>query len=88
VRYWCALTSPTQASRFALYRTTTSPCDSSGKLYVDSLSSSSVFTYTASVASTSLATVGVDLTVNTRTSGTTDAYRLNDTLVLRNSTRS
>lgn len=86
-RYWCAVTSPSVATQYALYRTTTSPCSSAGKLYADYLTSTSVFTYTAPVAATSLAKVHVDLHVNVSPVTSVDAYELTDDIVLRNSTR-
>lgn len=85
--YWCALTSPSNSSLYALYRTTASPCSSSGKLYGDYLLSSTVFTYTAPIAATSLAKVHADVRVSVHPTQALDTFELQDDIVLRNSTR-
>jgi type II secretory pathway pseudopilin PulG len=81
---WCAVASGTQ---YTLYRKAGSTCDSAGKLYAESLNSASLFTYTAPVASTSLAKVHVDIQVNANPANALDAFQLSDDIVLRNSTR-
>ena len=81
--YWCALGSGT---RYTLYRDTTA-CTTSSKPYADYLTSSTVFNYTAPVASTSLGTLNVDLQVNVRPATPTDLFELRDNIVLRNTTR-
>jgi prepilin-type N-terminal cleavage/methylation domain-containing protein len=81
---WCAVGS---GSRYGLYRLAGASCNTTGKLYADYLISSSLFTYTASVADTSLAKVHVDLKVNVNPSKTRDMFELVDDIVLRNSTR-
>ncbi len=81
---WCAVGGD---SRYALYRLAGSTCDSTGKLYADYLISSSVFTYTAPVATTSLATVRVDARVNVNPSNALESFELTDDIVLRNSVR-
>jgi hypothetical protein len=81
---WCAAGS---GSRYALYRLAGSTCNSTGKLYADYLTSSSVFTYTAPVASTSLAKVRVDTRVNINPSNAIETFELTDDVVLRNSVR-
>jgi type II secretory pathway pseudopilin PulG len=86
-------------SWYALYRNATScpannnatscgtlPTSASGKLYGSCLTAAS-FTYTASVADTSLAKVHADVTVNVKPTTTTDAFELVDDIVLRNSLR-
>lgn len=80
---WCAVANGPQ---WRLYRKAGGTCDSAGKLYSDYLTTSSVFTYTAS-SSASLAFVGVDLRVNAHTAQSRHAFRLTDTIVLRNSLR-
>jgi prepilin-type N-terminal cleavage/methylation domain-containing protein len=85
-------------SWYALYRNATScptnnnaancssfPTPTSGKLYASCLTSAT-FTYTASVAGTSLAKVRADIVVNVKP-GSLDSYELADEIVLRNSTR-
>jgi prepilin-type N-terminal cleavage/methylation domain-containing protein len=86
-------------NRYALYRNaTTCPtpisasCDtappaSDGKLYADCLTSSALFAYTAPSAATSLAKVSVDVLVNANPAKTVEAFELQDTIFLRNSTR-
>jgi prepilin-type N-terminal cleavage/methylation domain-containing protein len=86
-------------SRYALYRNATScptpiptscntaPPASDGKLYADCLTSSIVFTYTASAAATSLAKVSVDVLVNANPAKAVETFELQDTIFLRNSTR-
>jgi prepilin-type N-terminal cleavage/methylation domain-containing protein len=86
-------------TRFALYRNATScptpipaSCDtappaSDGKLYADCLTSSALFTYTASTAATSLAKVSVDVRVSVNPAKAVDTFELQDTIFLRNSTR-
>jgi type II secretory pathway pseudopilin PulG len=81
---WCAIGS---SSRYALYRLAGATCDSTGKLYADYLISSSVFTYTAPVAATSLAKVHVDEQVNVIPSRAVDTFELTDDIFLRNSVR-
>jgi prepilin-type N-terminal cleavage/methylation domain-containing protein len=79
---WC-----TQGSgqRWGLYRVTGATC-AGGTQYADYLTTSSVFTYTASVSGTSLATLHVDFPVNP-SPGTRSSYELIDDIVLHNSTR-
>lgn len=81
---WCTVAS---GSQYQLYRKTGSSCDSSGKLYAESLTSSSLFTYTAPVADTSLAKVHADIRVNVNPTKALDAFELVDDIVLRNSLR-
>jgi prepilin-type N-terminal cleavage/methylation domain-containing protein len=81
---WCTVGS---GSRYGLYRLAGASCNATGKLYADYLISSSVFTYTASVAQTSLAKVHVDLKVNVNPSKTRETFELVDDIVLRNSKR-
>ena len=81
---WCSVGSGT---RYALYRKTGSSCDATGKLYADYLTSSSIFTYTAPVADTSLAKVHVDVRVNVNPTKAVDLFELVDDVVLRNSLR-
>jgi type II secretory pathway pseudopilin PulG len=86
-------------TRWALYRNaTTCPvsipasCDSAppasdGKLYADCLTSPALFTYTVPAAATTLAKVSVDVRVNVNPAKTVDTFELQDTIFLRNSTR-
>ena len=82
---WCSVSVAT--SRYALYRKSGSTCSSAGKLYVDYMPAAASFSYTAPVASTSLAKVHADVTVNVNPAKTTDVFQLTDDLVLRNSLR-
>jgi type II secretory pathway pseudopilin PulG len=82
---WCAVGSGT---RYTLYRKAGTSCDSSGKLYADYLKTTSgLFTYTASVAGTSLAKVHADVVVSVNPTKSVDTFEVKDDIVLRNSTR-
>jgi Tfp pilus assembly protein FimT len=81
---WCAVGSGT---RYALYRKAGTTCNSTGKLYADYLTSSSLFSYTAPVAGTSLAKVHASLPVNVDPRKPIDSFSLADDIVLRNSSR-
>jgi prepilin-type N-terminal cleavage/methylation domain-containing protein len=85
-------------SWFGLYRNTTTcptnnnatdcssfPAPATGRVYATCLTTAT-FTYTASIASTSLAKVRADIVVNVKP-GSLDSYELADEIVLRNSTR-
>jgi prepilin-type N-terminal cleavage/methylation domain-containing protein len=80
---WCTTGS---GSRYTLYRSSSSLCDSSGKKVVDYLTTGTVFTFTAQSTS-SLAYLSVTLPVNTKPETGLPDYRLEDDIVLRNSTR-
>lgn len=81
---WCAVGS---GGRYTLYRKAGSTCDSTGKLYADYLTSSTIFTYTRQVADASLAKVRAVITVNVNPAKSVDAFQLQDDIVMRNSTR-
>jgi len=81
---WCTIGSGT---RYALYRAAGATCDATAEPVADYLVTASVFTYTAPVASSSLGSLHVDLPVNVRTTTPSTLYRLIDTIVLRNTTR-
>ncbi|GIU95655.1 MAG: hypothetical protein KatS3mg012_2112 [Gaiellaceae bacterium] len=80
---WCTVGSGT---RFALYRVVGATCSASGKRIADFLTSGTVFAF-APQSPTGLAVLSVDLPVNTRPGGGLADYRLEDDIVLRNSTR-
>jgi prepilin-type N-terminal cleavage/methylation domain-containing protein len=88
---WCTRASGT---KWALYRVSGSACGASGGTkYVDSVTASSVFTFTAGVGTVggavnqhTLAVLKLDLTVNV-TANPLDAYRLVDDVALRNTVR-
>jgi prepilin-type N-terminal cleavage/methylation domain-containing protein len=79
---WC--TQPSD-SQFALYRSTGASCDTSGRKVVDYLTTGTVFTFWEQSTS-SLAYLSVSLPVNAKPA-TWSPYRLEDDIVLRNSTR-
>jgi prepilin-type N-terminal cleavage/methylation domain-containing protein len=82
---WCAVGSGT---RYALYRKAGATCDATGKFYADYLrTTANLFTYTAPVASTSLAKVHVDIIVSANPAKAVDTFELQDDIVLRNSQR-
>jgi prepilin-type N-terminal cleavage/methylation domain-containing protein len=81
---WC--TALISTSRYGLYRTASATCNSSGTKWADYLTAGNGFTYQAP-SFESLAKLGVDLPVNTKPSKAYLAYRLTDSIALRNSTR-
>ena len=80
---WCTSGSGT---RYALYRKAGSTCDTAGRRVVDYLTSGTVFSFTPQSTS-SLAYLSVTLSVNTKPATGLPDYRLQDDVVLRNSTR-
>ena len=84
---WCVLAPPgAGAGRYALYRSTAATCDTSGVTWADYLTSTSVFTFTQQ-SSQSLASLGVALTVDLTPANTLGQFKLQDSIVLRNSAR-
>ncbi len=78
---WCTSGSGT---RYALYRQVGATCTTAGKKAADYLTTGTVFSYAAQSAST-LGTLSVTLPVDSQTG--LRPYRLEDDIVLRNSTR-
>jgi type II secretory pathway pseudopilin PulG len=85
---WCALAPPgAPAGRYALYRSTDATCTTAnGAKWADYLTSTSVFTFTQQ-SSQSLAALGVAFTVDLTQASTVGQFKLQDSIVLRNSTR-
>jgi prepilin-type N-terminal cleavage/methylation domain-containing protein len=84
---WSSATSSTcQAPGYTLYALSRT-ANSFTKQYSDCLTSTSLFTYTASVAGVSLAKVHAAITVNVNPAKTVDSFQLQDDIVLRNSSR-
>ncbi|MGH3105237.1 MAG: PilW family protein [Gaiellaceae bacterium] len=81
---WCTVSVAT--SRFALYRKAGTTCDATGVKWSDYLTSGSAFTYIPQ-STTSLAKLGVVFPVDADATDTFGVYRLEDSLVLRNSLR-
>jgi hypothetical protein len=91
---WC--TRSVSTNRYALYRVVGSTC-SGGVLWADYLTPSAsasvcsgalcIFNYTAQ-STTSLAKLGVDFPVNIKPAKSVELYELQDSIVLRNSSRS
>jgi type II secretory pathway pseudopilin PulG len=79
---WCTQGA---AQRWGLYRVTGATC-AGGTQYADYLTTSSVFTFSGSVAGTSLAKLHVDFPINL-SPGSRSSYELIDDIVLHNSTR-
>jgi type II secretory pathway pseudopilin PulG len=79
---WCTVGS---AARFKLYRKPGATCDATGRLHSDYLTTGLAFTYNAPT-STSLGTLAVDFPVDKTPNDAQRAYRLQDSLVLRNTT--
>ena len=80
---WCALGS---ASRYGLHRSSAGACDVSDPKYVDYLTSNAVFDYVAQTTS-SLAKLKVSLPVDVTPANSVGAYKLEDAIALRNSSR-
>jgi prepilin-type N-terminal cleavage/methylation domain-containing protein len=81
---WCTVGS---GSRYALYRQSGATCGASGVRWADYLTTGSVFTIFGH-SPTTLAKLRVDLTMSLRAAlRPSEAYELQDDLVLRNSTR-
>lgn len=88
---WCTRAS---GAKWALFRVTGNACGASGgTLYADSITASSVFTFTAGVGTVSgvanqhtLGVLKLDVPVNV-TSNPLDSYRLVDDVALRNTVR-
>jgi Tfp pilus assembly protein PilW len=85
---WCVLAPPgALGGRYALYRSTAATCTTAtGAQWADYLRTQSIFTYTAQ-SSQSLGNLGVALVVNVTQNGTQGTFKLNDNIVLRNSSR-
>ena len=85
---WCVLPPPAAPSgRYALYRSTAATCTTAnGVKWADYLTTQPIFTYTVQ-SSQSLATLGVALVVNLRQDSAQGTFKLNDNIVLRNSSR-
>lgn len=80
---WCTVGS---GSRFALYRVPSATCSAAGKRAADFLTSGTIFDFRPASA-TSLAVLSVTIPVNARPESGMADYRLDDEIVLRNSTR-
>ena len=85
---WCALQmpSPAPSGQYGLYRQTGASCTTSGTLWADYLTSTSVFNFTLQ-STNSLGKLNVSLPVNTKPAMAMETFTLTDDLVLRNSTR-
>ena len=85
---WCVLAPPSAPSgRYALYRSTAATCTTAnGVKWADYLRTQSIFTYTVQ-SSQSLGKLAVALNVNLRQDSAQGTFKLNDNIVLRNSSR-
>jgi prepilin-type N-terminal cleavage/methylation domain-containing protein len=81
---WCTVSVASQ--RYSLHRADGTTCDSTGRKVADYLTQADVFSYTAQ-STTSLATLDVVFPVDVDPSDASRAYTLEDSLALRNSTR-
>jgi prepilin-type N-terminal cleavage/methylation domain-containing protein len=83
---WCTVAVSGFSNRYALYRQAGGTCSSSGTKFADYLTSATAFpAFTRTTGS--LAALDVDFVVSLKGSSI-GAYELNDTVFLRNSTRS
>ena len=85
---WCVVAPPgAWAGRYALYRSTAATCDTStGVKWADYLTTQSIFNYSHVLGS--LGNLGVSLVVAVKQNSTQGTFKLNDNIVLRNSSRS
>jgi len=85
---WCVLAPPGALSgRYALYRSTAATCTTAnGVQWADYLKTQPIFTYTAQ-SSLGLGNLGVALVVDVKQNSTQGTFKLNDNIVLRNSSR-
>jgi type II secretory pathway pseudopilin PulG len=81
---WCALTSPTVSSMYALYRSTSSTCTSSGTLIADRLTSSNVWSTGSTITVGQMQSVTVNMPITYAQSTYGRPFTLGQTLVLRN----
>ena len=81
---WCTVQNGT--GRYGLWRYVGAACSGTGVMVADYLSAGNVFTYYAQ-SPTSLAKLGVSFDVNLTPSSPEHRFRVEDDLVLRNSTR-
>ncbi|HXY80459.1 MAG TPA: type II secretion system protein [Gaiellaceae bacterium] len=85
---WCALTSPTVSTQYALYRSTAtdSSCTTSnGKLEADNLSANTVFSTGSPITVEQLQTFTATMTVSLQSGTAGVPYTLAEALTLRNS---
>jgi prepilin-type N-terminal cleavage/methylation domain-containing protein len=85
---WCVIAPPgAWAGRYALYRSTAATCTTStGVKWADYLTTQQIFNYTVQ-SSQSLASLGASLVVDVRRDSSQGTFKLNDDIVLRNSSR-
>lgn len=86
---WCVLTSPTNGTKYALYRSTTGTCTTSSKLVADSLVNTltgfnGFFVTGATVNYGEMQSVDVDIPVSTKQGTFGAPYELKQKLALRN----
>lgn len=82
---WCTVANGT--GRWDLWRYPGSACSGTGKKYADYLTEGTIFAFTPQSVD-KLATLNVRLPVNLKPAETSLLYKLDDDIVLRNSTRS
>jgi prepilin-type N-terminal cleavage/methylation domain-containing protein len=84
---WCTVAVTGFQNRYALYRQAGASCGSSGTKFADYLTSATAFpAFTHATGCSCLASLDVDFVVSLKGSSI-GAYELNDTVYLRNSTR-
>jgi prepilin-type N-terminal cleavage/methylation domain-containing protein len=85
---WCVIAPPgAWAGRYALYRSTDATCTTStGVKWADYLTTQPIFNYTVQ-SSQKLSSLGVSLVVDVRKDSAQGTFKLDDDIVLRNSSR-
>jgi prepilin-type N-terminal cleavage/methylation domain-containing protein len=83
---WCALSINGSTTRYGLYRQTGATCTTSGIMWADYLTTDALFKPVNGVSG-ELAKLSLDFPVDLEPADSQRAYRLTDSIVLRNSTR-
>lgn len=83
---WCALSINGSTTRYGLYRQTGATCTTSGIMWADYLTTNALFKPVNGVSG-ELAKLSLDFPVDLKPADAQRAYRLTDSIVLRNSTR-
>jgi type II secretory pathway pseudopilin PulG len=86
---WCVLTSPTNSSKYALYRSTTSTCTTASKYEADNMVNTlsgfaGWFSTQSTITYQTRQTVSIDIAVSVKTGQTGGNYDLQQAVTLRN----
>jgi type II secretory pathway pseudopilin PulG len=81
---WCTQQSPSNSTKWALYRSTSGTCSTTSKFQADWLTTNTPFTVPATFPNGQLRTVSIDIPVSLKSANAGAAYDLNETIALRN----